>query len=277
MKKIINILNEDETEWLYVPNVVYHKYGNLERHLQMIIPFRRQWEDDKKFPLILFIPGSAWHKQEMHNNVPDYAKLAELGFVVAAMEYRESDLERFPAQVEDVGNALDFLPTLAEQFHIDMDKIFLAGNSSGAHIAMMATLLDCHHLCRKLPNIRGVIGLCGSYDILICADEPLPPWMKVRPSTVLLGVNQIEGNEEVARKASCVTYVTEDVSLPPILLMHSQDDPVVSVDNTRKLYERLIQTQHPVTYYELEGDAHCGYTYWSIPVLSKIAEFISSV
>ena len=57
----------------------------------------------------------------------------------------------------------------------------------------------------------------------------------------------------MARKASCVTYVTEDVSLPPILLMHSQDDPVVSVDNTRTLYERLIQTQHPVTYYELKG------------------------
>ena len=60
-EKIINILNEDETEWLYVPNVVYHKYGNLERHLQMIIPFRRQWEDDKSshlFCLFLVRPGT---------------------------------------------------------------------------------------------------------------------------------------------------------------------------------------------------------------------------
>jgi len=80
---------------------------------------------EEKFPLILFIPGSAWHKQEMYNDIPQYAALAQRGYVVAAMEYRESDIARFPAQIEDVCNAVRFIPTIADNFHIDTKNIFL--------------------------------------------------------------------------------------------------------------------------------------------------------
>jgi len=134
--------------------------------------------------VILFIPGSAWHKQEMYNDIPQYAMLAKRGYVVAAIEYRESDIASFPAQVEDVCNALKFLPAIADMFHMDMEKIFLMGNSSGGHIAMMSVLFDAHRLCEPLPKISGVIAESASTDLLICAKDPLPPWMTVRPSAV---------------------------------------------------------------------------------------------
>lgn len=128
--------------------------------------------------------------------------------MVAAMEYRESDIAAFPAQVEDVGNALQFIPTVADRFHIDMSRIFLMGNSSGGHIAMMSVLFNAHGLCRPLPKISGVISESGAADLLVCAREPLPSWMKTRPSAVLLGVDTIEGNEALAEKASCAMYIT---------------------------------------------------------------------
>ena len=68
----------------------------------------------------------------------------------------------------------------------------------------------------------------ASTDILTCAKEPLPSWMDVRPSAVLLGVDKIEGNEEIARKASCEMYITKDIKLPAVLIFHSEFDPVVS-------------------------------------------------
>ena len=52
----------------------------------------------------------------------------------------------FPAQAEDVCNALEFIPSIAENFHIDTDKIFIMGNSSGGHIAMMSALFNAHKL-----------------------------------------------------------------------------------------------------------------------------------
>lgn len=162
--------------------------------------------DNEKYPLILFIPGSAWHKQEMYNDIPQYALLARRGFVVAAMEYRESDIAVFPAQIEDVYNALNFIPGIADNFHIDISKIFLMGNSSGGHIAMMSVLFNAHGLCNVLPEIAGVICESGSTDLLICAKEELPPWMKIRPSAVLLGVDKIEGHEELAASHHNVDY-----------------------------------------------------------------------
>lgn len=274
MKKKIQIPSDktNETIWLYSPDWEYFDYGDCKRHLQILFPFKRG--DDKKYPLILFIPGSAWHKQEMYNDIPQYAELAKRGYVVIAMEYRESDIAPFPAQVEDVGNALDFISAVSDKFHIDMDKIYLMGNSSGGHIAMMSVLFNAHRLCKPLPKISGVIAESASTDILICAKESLPPFFKIRPSAVLLGVDDIEGNEELAEKASCSMYITEDVELPPILLIHSEFDPVVSVENSRTLYEKLNSTKHEAFYFELENnDAHGGAVYYDSQVLDIIRSF----
>ena len=276
MKQKIEIpLSEiNELQWLYSQDWEYHDYGNCKRHLQIIFPSKPEWKEEERYPLILFIPGSAWHKQEMYNDIPQYVKLAERGFVVAAMEYRESDIAAFPAQIEDVCNALKFLPTIADNFHIDMNRIYLMGNSSGGHIAMMSALFSAHGLCEKLPKISGIVCESGSTDLLICAKAPLAPWMQIRPSAVLLGVERIEGNEELARKASCDMYITENMELPPVLLIHSEYDPIVSVENSRVLYEKLITMKHEVFYYELEGSsAHGGATYYDSKVLDIVQEF----
>lgn len=264
----------DEMEWLYSPDWEYYDYGDCKRHLQMILPYKPQMREDEKYPLILLIPGSAWHKQEMYNDIPKYALLAERGFVVAAMEYRESDIAVFPAQVEDVSNALRFILDVADRCHIDTNRMFLMGNSSGGHIAMMSVLLHAHGLCGVLPKISGVICESGSTDLLICARASLPPWLKKRPSAVLLGVDAIEGHEELAQKASCCPYISEKIALPPVLLIHSEQDPVVSVDNSRTLYEQLSAYHHDVIYYELEGnDAHGGAVYYDSAILDIVQAF----
>lgn len=266
--------NSDELQWLYSQDWEYHDYGDCKRHLQIIFPDKPEWKDEERYPLILYIPGSAWHKQEMYNDIPQYAKLAERRYVVAAMEYRESDIAKFPAQIEDVCNALKFIPTIADNFHIDMNQIYLMGNSSGGHIAMMSVLFSAHGLCEKLPQISGVIVESGSTDLGICAKAPLPPWIQVRPSAVLLGIERIEGNELLAEKASCAMYITENVQLPPVLLIHSEYDPIVSVENSRTLYEKLTATHHEVFYYELEDShAHGGATFYDSKVLDIIKEF----
>lgn len=264
----------DELQWLYSQDWEYYDYGNCKRHLQIIFPSKSEWKDGEGYPLILFIPGSAWHKQEMYNDIPQYATLAKRGYVVAAMEYRESDIATFPAQIEDVCNALKFIPTIADNFHIDMNEIYLMGNSSGGHIAMMSVLFSKHGLCEALPRISGVILESASTDLVICAKASLPPWMKIRPSAVLLGVDKLEGNEELAKKASCAMYVTEGIELPPILLIHSEYDPIVSVENSRALYKKLTETHHKAYYYELEDNsAHGGATYYDSKVLDIIQDF----
>lgn len=274
MKKEIRVAGE-ALEWLYSPDWEYHDYGDCKRHLQMIIPCKRQWGEGEKYPLILFIPGSAWYKQELYNDIPKLAKLAERGFAVAVMEYRESTIAAFPAQVEDVSHAIHFLREKAEQLHLDAEQLYLMGNSSGGHIAMMAALLNAHGLCRPFPAVQGVICESGSTDLLVCAKAPLPPWMKKRPSADLLGVEQIEDHEELARKASCAMYIREETVLPPVLLLHSEHDPVVSAENSHRLHDQLEKTKHQVLYVELkDNDAHGGGTFFCKQIIDIIEGFI---
>lgn len=273
MKQKIKVTT-DYIQCLYSQNIEYHAYGNCKRHLQILFPFKPEMSPEDKYPLILFIPGSAWHKQELYNDIPQYAALSKKGYVVAVMEYRESDLAIFPAQIEDVCNALNFIPTIADVFHIDLNRIFLMGNSSGGHIAMMSVLYHAHKMCADLPPISGVIVESGSTDILTCSKTPLPPWMKIRASAVLLGVDKIEGNEELAKKASCGMYITENIKLPPVLLIHCEKDPIVSVENSRLLYDQLTAAKQDVLYYEIEAnDAHGGAVFYDDRILDIIHHF----
>lgn len=47
-------------------------------HLQVIMPYSKKGLE-KKYPVIFYITGAAWHKQEMYNDIPKLVELAEKG------------------------------------------------------------------------------------------------------------------------------------------------------------------------------------------------------
>ena len=50
--------------------------------------------------------------------------LCKQGFVVAIVQYRESDLVPFPAQIEDTKTAIRFLRKHHEEYFIDEQNVF---------------------------------------------------------------------------------------------------------------------------------------------------------
>ena len=88
----------DDLEWLYVPDEVYADYDGCKRCLQLFIPYRQNLAAEETFPLVLFIPGSAWYRQEVYNSLPAYSRLAERGIVTAILQFRESMIAPFPAK-----------------------------------------------------------------------------------------------------------------------------------------------------------------------------------
>ena len=55
-----------------------------------------------KLPLVVFIQGSGWRKQNVYWSLPNLVDLAREGFVVASVEYRASDDAPWPAFLQDV-------------------------------------------------------------------------------------------------------------------------------------------------------------------------------
>ncbi|MDE7223919.1 MAG: alpha/beta hydrolase [Acetatifactor sp.] len=267
-------------EWLYVSDVVYGKYGDIERKLQLLVPYRQEWKEDERYPLVMFIPGSAWYRQEMYNSIPALSGLAERGIIIAAVQYRESTIARYPAQVEDAERAAMFLMSKAEAFHIDTDRMFLAGNSSGGHIALMTALRSANGI-RDVGEfhaglIKGVIAESAPTDMFMCAAEPLSNLMPkdFRPSKDLLGVDVVTKDQQLAHEAGCKMYIDENTSLPPILLFHGVDDNQVNIKQSRYLYDLLTGAGKEAAYYEIEGAGHGGAVFWSDTVLNIISEFV---
>ena len=156
MKKEIEFKFND-LEWLYSPNWEYFDYGNCKRHLQVIMPYSKKGLE-KKYPVIFYITGAAWHKQEMYNEIPKLVELAKKGTAIVSIEVRESDIAIFPAQIEDIKNAMECVAEKITKFDLpfDIKEAYLMGHSSGGHLAMMAVL---HNACGmiEMPNVKGVI------------------------------------------------------------------------------------------------------------------------
>jgi acetyl esterase/lipase len=273
-KQLLKTLNVEkkDLEWLYVPDVEYCEYENCKRYLQLIIPYKRNWLDNKKYPLVLFIPGSAWHRQEMYNDIPTFSELAKRGFAIAVVQYRESELAIFPAQVIDVKKAIHFIYSIAEQFHIDTENIFLSGNSSGGHIALLTGLtasyreLDSDEKNNIPCKVNGIISYCAPTDMYISnGDGPIED---------LLGTDDVTKVPSLSKSASCATYISSERNIPPVLMFHGIEDELVSIENGRNFFEKLKQFDKEVEYYEIENEGHCCPTFWGKDILDIVERFL---
>lgn len=283
ISQTINRLKVDsnQLEWLYAPDFVYAEYGECKRHLQLIVPYQPVWNGEK-YPLIIYIPGSAWYKQEMYNKIPILGQLARRGYVIAELEYRESTIAPFPAQVEDVKAAIRFLKSIAGDFHMDAENILLFGDSSGAHIALMTVLMDLKEdsnvkiIDGDVRQIKGIIDFSGPVNLIKVRKESLKPDMQKEgrmPVDSLLGVDDILNVPELAEAASCDTYISRQASIPPILIVHGTKDEVVSLSQSILLFEKLIKEKKEVYFYQLEDAGHGGAMFWCDEVLDIVDKF----
>lgn len=110
-----------------------------ERELKLIIlePKPREENPDIKWPCVAYIQRSAFHAQWLGSSIPRHLRLAQKGYVVAVIQYSPSEIAPFPAQTQDAKTAIRFLKKHAQEYHIDPEHMAVAGDSSGAHTALM--------------------------------------------------------------------------------------------------------------------------------------------
>lgn len=261
------ILRPDDVEWLYAPNQVYAKRRTGDLSLQLIYPHMQVWPEKARLPLVVFIPGAAWYEQEMYSGIPQWARLAERGAVVAAVQVRPSTKACFPAQVDDVLDAIHHLVAQAERWHIDPARVYLMGQSSGGHIALMTLFTRMQQLA-DAPDflLRGVIAQSAPTDLWRCGDTP---------SLELLGLEHLSDDPEKVHAASCSGYISREAPLPRILLMHGTEDDVVPIEHSMLLHRQLVLASKVVKFVRMNGAGHGGAAFWQNEVLDHVMGFIA--
>ena len=137
-------------------------YGDAPRQvLDLYLP-------DRPAPrLFVFIHGGGWRGGDKEHYRALGELLANFGYAVVLPNHRLAPEHPYPAMAEDVAAAVAWVLRYAHESGVRQDGIFLAGHSSGAHLA---ALLSLHP--RLLPqagvalgDIAGAICISGVYDL----------------------------------------------------------------------------------------------------------------
>ncbi len=225
-------------------DVVYETVGARKLPLDLYRPV-----SDKPTPLVIWIHGGGWRGGSKSGFGPAGGLLAR-GYAVASVEYRLSGEAIFPAAIADCKAAVSFLRLNAKRYNLDPDNFGVWGSSAGGHlVALLGTTndvkdFDTHPVTKKASSaVQAVCDWFGPTDFLQMDAHAVPGSRHVHDradsaeSRFVGGPIQKEPFRSVVVRANPITYVS--AGDPPILLVHGDNDVVVSHHQSELLHDAL--------------------------------------
>lgn len=251
------------------PDIPYAQVDGCTLTLQILEPFTRN-EPEKLYPCLVFVQGSAWGVQDVHKNCPQYARLAARGYVVAVVQYRHSGQAHFPAPIQDARNAVRFMRLHAAEYHADGENFFLGGTSSGGHTAVFAAIaeqeswMDASLYPGVSASVRGILDYFGAVSMTEEDDFPdtLEHHLPQSPEGMEMGAD-LRANPQLRARATAVTYITPQLQLPPVFLMHGTKDRKVNARQSVRLYQKLRACGKEAELWLVDGADHGGAEFWT--------------
>lgn len=225
------------------------KYGtHVEQSLDIYLPAGRTSEKTKT---IVFIHGGSWSggdKADFDEHITSIGKSLS-DYAIFNINYRLAGPQaRFPAQIEDIQAALDFIESKAADFNIRTDKKALIGASAGAHLAL---LFAYNH--NTDGSVKAVIDLFGPTDLTtLYTSHPVPA--ASQPVLVNFLGSTPAANPALYVQASPLTFVSG--TSPATLILHGDMDFIVPISQSTQLRTKLMQAGAKVEMHTYTGEGH---------------------
>lgn len=194
-------------------------------------------------PVLIFIHGGAWAKGERSDYLPYLLDYAQKGYVTITVSYRLSGAAHFPAAVQDVQSAVQWIREHSAAHMINPEKIALIGGSAGGHLAMMVAYAD-ENPDRK---VQAVVNLYGPTDLTT-------EYARNRDECLNFLGKSYQERPDLYQAASPQTYISRDD--PPTLIFHGTIDSLVPVSQSDSLHQWLDRAGVPNEYHRLKGWPH---------------------
>lgn len=175
-------------------------------------------------PVILSVHGGGWVYGDKERYQFYCLSLAQRGFAVVNFTYRLAPEHKFPAQLEDTNLVADWIMKNADNYGMDLQRIFAVGDSAGASILGLYASVLTNPVYAAAYDFRAPEGFalqavalnCGIYHVL--ADDP-----KDRQTTQLLKEFLPQGGSpEELEKLHLEKHMTEN--FPPTFIMTATGD-----------------------------------------------------
>jgi acetyl esterase/lipase len=242
-------------------DIVYATIDSLPLTLDLATPA----QGAGPFPLVVCIHGGAWHVGDKSKFDPVITHLAQNGYVAATVNYRFAPHYQFPAQLDDVRAAVEFLRAHSAQYHIDPKHVAAYGESAGAHLALLLGLMDdlpAATADKPLVKVQCVVSYDAPTD-LAHYDVPALTRIILKEKfhlTIDDYFAQLLGKDDIKDKltiASPITYVSKNS--PPVITFHGTLDPIVPLGQAQRLHDALKAAGVSEELVKVVGGAHCNW------------------
>lgn len=202
-------------------------------------------------PVIVFLHGGGWLRGSRKVFTPgisdadSFDLIVATGFAVASCEYRLSGEAHFPAQLDDVDAAIDWIQAHGADYGVDASRIVLWGVSAGATLAALAGL--------RRDDIRGVVDWFGPADLVAMAEHDTGDAPHATREARWIG-GAAADLPDVARAASLVAQVHADA--PPFHIAHGTADVHVPFPQSVALASALTSAGVEAELSLIEGGGH---------------------
>jgi acetyl esterase/lipase len=237
-------------------DIPYRSIDDQQLYLDIVQP---KLLPEAPMPVVLYLFGSGWAENRRKDSEQNPATFLAswTGMSVVSIDYRLSDQAIFPAQIADARAAVRWLRTHSGEYHLDPQRIGVWGYSAGGNLAaLLGVTSDSADLDDTLDEqevscqVQAVVTVSAPIDFLL-----LGGWHNDPDSAEarLVG-GQIHGRLELIRRTNPITYV--HTNMPPFLLLHGDQDDIVSMQQSQLFYEALINVGADATFQILAGAGH---------------------
>ncbi|PHU25440.1 putative isoprenylcysteine alpha-carbonyl methylesterase ICMEL1 [Capsicum chinense] len=234
-------------------------YGDQPRNrLDLYLPAKI----DSPKPVVAFVTGGAWIIGYKAWGSLLGKQLSEHDIIVACFDYRNFPQGTIGDMEEDVSQGISFVCNNIADYGGDPNRIYLMGQSAGAHISSCALVKQAikesrgETVCWSTSQIKAYFGLSGGYNLPNLVDH-----FNNRGLYRSIFLSIMEG-EESLQKFSPEIMVQDQSSkaavhlLPHIILFHGTSDGSIPSDSSKAFVDTLhgVGAQAELILYE--GKTH---------------------
>lgn len=263
-----------------IPNIIYSSETGTELSMELILPWwDREKRPEKKFPLVVFVQGSAWTSPNPWYEIPQLSQISKMGYAVATLTHRNCLFNNpFPAFLEDIKTGIRFLRKHSYEYNINEDDIGIYGTSSGGNMSLLVamTIGDERYTTNEHSGYSDKVNYaisCFPPTDLLELYENKTTNSDIRNIINMLADGKAGSCKEILKDMSPLHIFDQDKDYPPILIAHGEKDDLIPYAQGFDMYKKLEYAEKNVTFISVENAPHEG-SFWSSEINCLISDFI---
>jgi acetyl esterase len=205
-------------------------------------------------PAAIIVHGGGWVRGDRRTNVePLFKPLADAGFAWFSISYTlATDPFQVGAAVSDVEAAIRFIRSHAAEYHVDVNRIVMIGESAGGQLAAMAAL------GKSAGNsIKAVVALYTPTDLVAMARNS-----SLIPEGIRKHLNGTPWEGLILARLGQLSPISAvHKGMPPFLFIHGDNDQVVPIGQSRAMCESMKAMGAACKLVVVPGGGH-GLRWW---------------